>query len=112
MSYNYDSVDCRRFYGPHFPAGALLHPGDFMWGEPEADDWRTLYIVLPGFTQPDAINVKKGDYYLGLGGWGWDGNEDKPTLSPSLHWKGYWHGMLKAGRLESLPTPVFIGPQP
>lgn len=84
-----------------------------MWGElVMVDGWRILYIVLPGFTQPDAINVKKGEYVKDMGGWGWDGNEDKPTLSPSLHWENHWHGMLKAGRLESLPPPVFIGPQP
>ena len=37
--------------------------------------------------------------------WEWDGNEDKPSLSPSIACgtpKGsYWHGYMTAGRLEA-----------
>ena len=37
--------------------------------------------------------------------WEWDGNEEKPTLSPSIACgmpKGCdWHGYMKAGRLEA-----------
>jgi hypothetical protein len=29
--------------------------------------------------------------------WIWDGNRDKPTLSPSVHHIGHWHGYLTAG---------------
>jgi hypothetical protein len=29
--------------------------------------------------------------------WHWDGNRDKPTLSPSVHHVGHWHGYLRAG---------------
>ena len=35
--------------------------------------------------------------------WGWDGNEDKPTLTPSIHvFEGertIWHGYATAGEL-------------
>lgn len=34
--------------------------------------------------------------------WEWDGNVDKPTLSPSIHRVGHWHGWLRAGRFESV----------
>lgn len=40
--------------------------------------------------------------------WQWDGNEDKPTLSPSLwHWKNTgrpeeWHGWIRSGRMVSV----------
>lgn len=29
--------------------------------------------------------------------WNWNGSLDAPTLSPSLHAVGHWHGFLKAG---------------
>lgn len=29
--------------------------------------------------------------------WEWDGNVDAPTLSPSVHHVGHWHGWLRAG---------------
>lgn len=32
--------------------------------------------------------------------WTWDGNEQKPTLSPSLHDVGIWHGWVQAGMLK------------
>ena len=31
--------------------------------------------------------------------WSWDGNEDAPTLNPSLHWVGAWHGWCRDGML-------------
>lgn len=33
--------------------------------------------------------------------WQWDGNREAPTLTPSLHWVGVWHGWLRAGALVS-----------
>lgn len=33
--------------------------------------------------------------------WRLSGTEDKPTLSPSLHWVGVWHGFLQDGFLRS-----------
>lgn len=33
--------------------------------------------------------------------WEWDGNTEKPTLSPSVHDVGHWHGWLRAGIWES-----------
>lgn len=38
--------------------------------------------------------------------WGWDGNADAPTLTPSIHrlpaWKVMgWHGWMREGKLES-----------
>jgi len=31
--------------------------------------------------------------------WSWDGNENAPTLTPSLHAVGVWHGFVTAGKL-------------
>lgn len=33
--------------------------------------------------------------------WEWDGNRDAPTLSPSVHHVGHWHGWLRNGIWES-----------
>lgn len=33
--------------------------------------------------------------------WDWDGNLDAPTLSPSVHHVGHWHGWLRNGIWES-----------
>lgn len=33
--------------------------------------------------------------------WEWDGDEEKPTLKPSVHYVGRWHGWFRAGRMES-----------
>lgn len=29
--------------------------------------------------------------------WEWDGNVEAPTLQPSVHHVGHWHGWLRAG---------------
>lgn len=29
--------------------------------------------------------------------WEWDGNKEAPTLTPSVHHVGHWHGYLTAG---------------
>lgn len=36
--------------------------------------------------------------------WKLGGTIERPTLSPSLHWRGYWHGWLKNGVLEFIGT--------
>jgi hypothetical protein len=33
--------------------------------------------------------------------WSLSGTQEKPTLSPSLHWVGAWHGWLQDGFLRS-----------
>lgn len=90
---NTESVDCRRVSSNEF-----TKPGDFRFVEDGGV--LHLYIWLPGDSGPDAIMVRRGD----PGGsrvWGWDGNEERPTVKPSILAPGRWHGWLKNGRLES-----------
>jgi hypothetical protein len=72
-------------------------PGDFCYDE----KYEHIYIVLPGLHgQPDALRIQRGE----PGGervWGWDGNVANPTLTPSIEWKGHWHGHMTNGRLVS-----------
>jgi hypothetical protein len=46
--------------------------------------------VLPFKPSPDRAS------------WGWDGNTEAPTLTPSVWDKGHWHGWLRAGVWESV----------
>ena len=89
---NTESINCRKVQH-----GGMEKPGDFTFD----DDRKTIYVWLPGVTGPDALRIQFGT----PGGprvWGWDGNEDKPTLMPSIHALGQWHGYLREGRLQSV----------
>jgi hypothetical protein len=41
------------------------------------------------------------DGFPGHPSWEWDGNMEAPTLSPSVHHVGHWHGFLRNGVWES-----------
>lgn len=34
--------------------------------------------------------------------WEWNGNKESPTLTPSVHHIGHWHGWLRNGVWESV----------
>jgi len=88
---NTESIDCRRV-----EMGAILKPGDFCYD----DDRRHIFLWLPGTGGPDAISISRQPA-AGVRIWTWDGNEDKPTLTPSILAPGQWHGWLRGGRLVS-----------
>lgn len=91
------------------PQGTVTKPGDFAWDidmalstpEERAGVRRVLYIHLPGETRWGAIQVARGATPPEDRVWGWDGNEDAPTINPSIDSRGVWHGWLRAGRLVS-----------
>lgn len=63
------------------------------------DDPRGVWLNVPGVgctyfttTEPQAWNGAK---------WSWNGDYDKPTLTPSLNIIGQWHGWLREGQLIS-----------
>jgi hypothetical protein len=54
-----------------------------------------------------SLPIKKVGSYLG--GWGWNGNRDRPTLLPSIKHLAKadgtgctWHGFLKDGNWETV----------
>lgn len=105
---NTDSVDCVRLPYPFPPTkDRALRPGEFCWQpeKVEAHDGsgviRYLYICMPGDNTTTALRCWQGPDRGIEREWGWDGNEDKPTLTPSLLNPGQWHGYLTAGRLVS-----------
>lgn len=94
---NTESIPAKRV-----EPGTLKEPGDFCW----SDDFGHLYIMLPGHHWVDAIPVRLGDQHPTERVWGWNGNKDCPSLTPSIlsHAAGKspgWHGYLTNGRLAS-----------
>ena len=78
-------------------------PGDFSF-EDFGDGMFLLRCVLPG-------EIRYTEWFCGKGfkpkgeaydySWEWDGNEEKPTLRPSLHHHEQWHGRLENGQFVS-----------
>lgn len=78
---------------------ALPHLGDFYW---RMKAGKRIFVV--------AIPIDKNlhplwsqwtiDHKNHCGAqWNWDGNETEPTLKPSLHANGIWHGFVRKGML-------------
>ena len=58
---------------------------------------RGMNFVCRGCTQVTAVRFVGKDYEDGL--YHWDGNRDKPTITPSLIHRGCgWHGYLTCGQ--------------
>lgn len=76
-------------------------PGDFAW----SSDFKTMFLLLPGESLPVAgIRVVRGGENPGTEDrprWVWDGNVESPTLAPSIHSPGQWHGYLIKGEFQS-----------
>lgn len=74
-----------------------LSPGDFCF-KMTREDQRVMWICLPNGTT-SVIRIRP--YSGPEPSWEWDGNEEKPTLTPSIYAIGIWHGWARAGRLVS-----------
>lgn len=90
---------------------ARVQPGDFWWGVEEATaDGKDYTYRIMWAKYPDGsfaclpINVPAPVMQAGIRGasWGFDGNLEKPTLTPSVHHVGHWHGWVRAGRMVSV----------
>lgn len=100
---NTQSYDCHRK-----PDGCgdddLKEIGDFSWRSIDGVV-QGMSLCLPNLEGNGVIDwipvSREGSQFPGQRVWGWDGNLDQPTLQPSLHLLGRWHGYLKAGRLVS-----------
>ena len=81
--------------------------GAFFFSETEDGDQRylSLVVVIPDHGENHAelasLPLRPATPRNGRASWEWDGNRERPTLSPSLHRPGVWHGYIRAGRLES-----------
>ena len=92
---SFEAIPCRTrdevFSGP---------VGSFTWLD-NINEPLQLFMKLP---EADLviINVERpGQEKPPSPSWSWDGNTEKPTLSPSIHVIGFWHGWLRSGRFVS-----------
>jgi len=87
---------------------ACVAIGDFCYDEHK----EYLYIVLPnkrgtfdldsaGRAALFAIGISRDHGQLPPQVWGWDGNVEKPTLTPSIDYRDNWHGYLLGDVLQS-----------
>ena len=96
-------------------AGFDLHgpdakPGMFCWnfGFAGEEVHRVLWHILPegsvGCIPIEPLGPKTREALKGRDGkthtWEWDGNLDKPTLKPSVHLIGRWHGWFRHGQMK------------
>ena len=88
-------------------------PGSWCWRLDGPRGARALEVVLPsayppgpGIVHPHQIATCQ----IQEDRWTWDGDEDRPTLTPSIlvetlwgedRTRVYWHGYMTAGRLEA-----------
>lgn len=94
--YNHKPIDMRFLPTAHFE-----RVGDFTWRRLSDGPINLLVVAIPCVHHNGWIH---SEWTIGHknecgASWTWDGNEEKPTLNPSLHAKGVWHGHVKAGQL-------------
>lgn len=81
-------------------------PGDFYWLVSDQSPVRPEGYRSFAARYPDGsfaiIEVRPAHPDSGGPSWSWDGNLERPTLSPSVHHIGHWHGYVRAGRMISV----------
>ena len=109
------SCDCRRVDLPLDGSRwtALLDAGEgafaFQRHICEGVECESLMIHMPYTAEHESIHSLRvhqaGDPSPKAPTWLWDGNREKPTLSPSIacgpEGERDWHGYMRAGRLEA-----------
>lgn len=89
------------FRDPEKPATGLV-PGSFRIEGPDSDgEYDFIYCCPCGCGRTAPLTVGKGFKPNYSPTWNWNGSLDKPTLHPSVHHRGHWHGWLKNGVWES-----------
>lgn len=96
----YESIQLRRV-----DRSAEFAVGDFCFERHE--NGKVFFVMrLPGQWSETAwpvVRMAKVDGPCSNPGpWNWDGNEEKPTLRPSLHHVGVWHGFVENGFARSV----------
>jgi hypothetical protein len=84
-------------------SSSIDNVGEFTWTE--VAGIRHILFAIPD-PKPHCLDdyvmnqlpVRLGENTPGKS-WVWDGNEDAPTLTPSVHCLGHWHGWVRAGAL-------------
>lgn len=107
------SVDCRRVPSDTDLWTVDVPEGSFWWYRQghNNETWRALWVKMPYDVAQNAhrwhnLRVREaGKPRPPEPFWEWDGDENKPTLTPSIGCgpkdDHNWHGYLTAGRLEA-----------
>ena len=109
------SCDCRRIDLPLDGSRwtALLEAGEGAFAFGTLFDGRrsmtTIMVHIPYTAMHDSVHTLAvhlaGESRPHEPSWQWDGNSDKPTLSPSIacgqDGERDWHGYMTVGRLEA-----------
>jgi hypothetical protein len=75
-----------------------LEPGSFWVGEPDSDGERSFWYVCPcGCGRRAPLTVGENFKPADRPSWNWNGSLEAPTLTPSVHHVGHWHGWLTDG---------------
>lgn len=76
--------------------------GSFMIGEVDSDGETSFWYCCPcGCGRFGLLTVGKGFKPSDGPSWSWNGSLDRPTLHPSVHHVGHWHGWLQDGVWKS-----------
>lgn len=80
----------------------LERRGDWFWNLRKGK--RTLILAIPCVDRPGNRGWQWSMWSIGYKNasdaqWSWNGNDEQPTLKPSLHAKGIWHGFVRDGTL-------------
>lgn len=67
---------------------------------PMESGWYFAFTCPCGCGDQDIIPIKKGPQENAGHRWGWDGNVEAPTLTPSIQRNTpcQWHGYMRAGK--------------
>lgn len=68
----------------------------------EPNGQRRFWFVCPGPCRSIAALALRPVVEGSGASWAFDGNEDAPTLSPSIHHVGCWHGWLNCGQYKEV----------
>lgn len=73
-------------------------PGSFRVTEPDEKGEQTFWYCCPcGCGSIAPLTVGNGFKPAGKPTWRWNGSIEKPSLHPSVHHVGHWHGRLTDG---------------
>lgn len=98
-------VDDAFEHGRFGEKGEIAGAFSFDQAKPGAGFWGHILFTCPcgcgSFSRlPVGLN-EKPPHGIDPDGikatWRWDGNRTRPTLDPSIHHVGHWHGWLKNG---------------
>lgn len=86
-------------YVEDFPTEGCGAPGTFSYYKNMQGHVAGLLYICPcGCGASGSLAFRaSGDVGKEYPKWIWNGNKAQPTLSPSIHHVGHWHGWLQGG---------------